>query len=107
MPYDDPDATDPMTLTGVEMLVDDPGAVQDMAACFVEEYVRLGHSAESIAGLFESGEFAGPTMAIRQLGRETIREMIQLQFLLRGPRGMRLQIDQTPGGALSLPVLER
>ena len=107
MPYDDPDPTDPMTLTGVELLVDDPGAVRDMAECFIQEYVRLGLSAEAITELFEGGKFAGPTMAISELGRDTILEMIQEQLLLRGPRGVRMQIDQTPGGALSLPVLER
>lgn len=107
MPYDDPDATDPMMLKGVELLVDDPETVREMAACFVEEYIRLGLSEEAIAELFESGEFMGPTFAIRQLGSVVIRELIQEQLLLRGPRGVRLRIDQTPGRAVSLPVLER
>ncbi len=106
MPYDDPDATDPMTLTGVELQVDDPGAVREMAACFVEEYVRMGLSVEAIAALFESGEFAGPSMAIGQLGREAILGMIQEQMLIRGPRGVRTQVDQEPCGSWSLPVLE-
>jgi len=106
MPYDDPDPTDPMTLTGVELEVDAPGAMRDMAECFIEEYIRLGLSAEAIAGLFESGEFAGPALAINRLGRDLIRDMVQEQLLLRGPRGVRMQIDQTPGGALSLPVMD-
>ncbi len=106
MPHGDPDPTDPMTLTGVELLVDDPGAVLDMAACFAEEYVRLGLSAEAILELFESGQYAGPAMAMGQLGHDTIRELIQQQMVLRGPRGVRMQIDQTPGGTWNLPVLE-
>lgn len=106
MPYDDPDATDPMTLTGVELMVDDPNAVHEMAVCFIEEYIRLGLSGEAIARLFEGGEFAGPRMALRQLGREAIRELIQQIMQLRGPRGVRMQVDQLPGGARSLPVLE-
>jgi hypothetical protein len=105
MPYDDPDPTDPMTLTGVELIVDDPDAVREMATCFIEEYVRLGLSAEAIAELFERERFAGPTLAIKQLGRDMIGELIQQQMLLRGPRGVRMQIDQTPDGALNLPVL--
>jgi hypothetical protein len=106
MPYDDPDPTDPMTLTGVELVVDGAGAVREMAECFIEEYARLGLSAEAIAELFEGRQFAGPTLAVDQLGREAIRDMIQEQLLLRGPRALRVQVDQTPGGLLSLPVLE-
>lgn len=106
MPFDDPDATDPMTLTGVELEVDEPDTVRDMATCFIEEYVRLGLGTEAITDLFNCGEFAGPSLAFRQLGSQAIREMIDLEIRLRGPRGVRLQIDQTPGGALSLPVLE-
>lgn len=107
MPYGDPDATDPMTLTGVELLVDDDSAVRDMAASFIEEYVRLGHSTEAILALFECGEFAGPSMAFRQLGRDSIQGLIEELVLLRGPRGLRLPIEMTPAGALSLPVLEQ
>lgn len=106
MPYDDPDATDPMTLTGVEVTVEDDGAVRDMAACFIEEYVRLGHGADAIMTLFACGEFAGPTMAFQQLGRDSIQALIDEQVALRGPRGPRLPIHMTPAGALSLPVLE-
>lgn len=107
MPYNDPDVTDPMTLTGVELLVDDPGAVREMAACFIEEYVRIGLSADAIAELFECGRFAGPTMALRELGRPAILEMIREQLQLRGPIESRLQVDRMPGGAFRLPVLER
>jgi len=107
MPYDDPDPTDPMTLTGVEILVDSPDAARDMAECFVEEYVRLGLSPEAILELFDRGEFAGPTLAFRQLGRGAIETIIHEQFLLRGPRGLRVQVDRTPVGGLSLPVMER
>lgn len=105
MPYQDPDSTDPMTLTGVELAVDDPVSVREMAECFIEEYVRLGHSAASIAEMFESGQFAGPTLAVTQLGMSVIREMIQIQLLLRGPRAARLQVDRAPGGTVNLPVL--
>jgi hypothetical protein len=107
MPYDDPDPTDPMTLTGVELVVDEPGAVREMAECFIEEYARLGLSAEAIAELFERRDFAGPTLAFNQLGRGAICQMIQEQTLLRGPRASRVQIDRLPGGQVSLPVMER
>ena len=104
MPYHEPDETDPMTLTGVELDVDDPETVRDMAACFIEEYIRLGHSAETMLDLFRSGEFAGPALAWRQLGAETIRDMIEDEVTLWGPRARRLAVDQTTAG-WSLPVL--
>jgi len=105
MPYQDPDSTDPMTLTGVELAVDDPGAVRAMAECFIEEYARMGHSADSIVSLFENGQFAGPTMAMSQLGGDAIRELVEFQVLMRGPRGSRLHVDHKSEGGVSLPVL--
>ena len=106
MPYHEPDETDPMTLTGVELEVDDADAVQDMALCFVEEYVRLGQSEEAIFEIFASGVFAGPSLAYRQLGPDTIREIVREQCQLRGPGARRIGVDQLPGGNLSLPVLD-
>jgi hypothetical protein len=106
MPYDDPDPTDPMTLTGVELPVDDDAAVREMAVCFIEEYARLGHSAAVIGELFDCEQFAGPSLALRTLGRDAIRAMIEEQVLLRGPRGPRLAMDRMPSGALRLPVLD-
>lgn len=106
MPYDDPDPTDPMTLTGVELVVDDAGAVREMAVCFAEEYVRLGLSEAAIVELFAGGEFAGPKLAVSQLGLEAVREIVREQFVLRGPRAGRVSVDRLPGGAIGLPVME-
>ncbi|HKQ46582.1 MAG TPA: hypothetical protein VJZ71_00765 [Phycisphaerae bacterium] len=105
MPYNDPDETDPMTLNGVEIETDDPSTMREMALCFIEEYVRLGHSAETILELFTNGDFAGPTMALHHLGRGVIHSMIEEQFGLWGPRARRLAVDQTAAG-MSLPVLQ-
>lgn len=106
MPFDDPDPTDPMTLHGVELDTDSAEAARDMAACFVEEYVRLGLSASAILDIFTSGSFAGPAMSLRQLGTEAINVLIEEQFARRGPRPTRLFIEQSPGGAIHLPVLQ-
>ncbi len=104
MPYNDPDETDPMTLHGVELETDDPATIREMALCFVEEYVRLGHGADSIFELFTAGDFAGPALALQHLGPEVIRTMIDEQIDLWGPRAGRLAVDATAAG-LSLPVL--
>ena len=106
MPYDDPDPTDPMTLHGVEVQTDDPNAVRDMATCFIEEFARLGVSAERIMDMFKDGAFAGPAMARRVLGDRAIAELIAEQMALRGPRGLRAAVDREPDGRVSLPVME-
>src|SRR5262245_58418213 len=105
MPYNDPDATDPMTLHGVGVETNDPEAVREMAVCFIEEFVRLGLSAEQVFELFTQGSFAGPSLALRELGPGAISTLIQDEFRRRGPRAGRVAADRTTGG-LSLPVLD-
>ena len=105
MPYNDPDETDPMTLNGVEIETDDPSTMREMALCFIEEYVRLGYSAETILELFTNGDFAGPALAVRHLGHGAIRKLIESEFECCGPRARRLAVDQTAAG-VSLPVLQ-
>jgi hypothetical protein len=106
MPYNDPDATDPMTLTGVELDVEEAGAVAEMADCFIEEFVRLGYGPDAILEMFVSGAFAGPSLALRQLGRPDIESRIRMHAHLRGPGRGRIPVDQLPGGTVSLPVIE-
>lgn len=106
MPYGDPDATDPMTLHGVGVLTEDDSAMAEMAACFVEEYARLGFSEERILQMFRTAGFAGPALARRVLGEETVARIVRDEMAKWGP-GVpgRLQMDQTTAG-LGLPVLE-
>ena len=106
MPYDDPDPTDPMTLTGVELAVDDDSSLRDMARCFIEEFARLGLSEPALLEIFERGDYAGPARATRAMGRDAIRAMIHEEFLLRGPRARRVVMDRRPDGSWSLPVFE-
>ncbi len=106
MPYEDPDPTDPMTFHGVEVETDDPGAMDEMALCFVEEYARLGLSGEAILKIFADGGYAGPALAMRHLGRDRIAATIERQLRLRGPQSGRVPVERSGSGALSLPVLE-
>ena len=106
MPYDDPDATDPLTLHGVELDVNEAGAAREMAECFVEEFIRLGHSSTAILELFLGGRFAGPALALRQLGRERIETIIDEQFQKWGGRGLGVKVERTPAGNTSLPILD-
>jgi len=106
MPYDDPDVTDPMTLHAIEVETNSAESIREMAACFVEEYVRLGISAERIYEMFTDGSFAGPALAHRTLGGEVISDLIAEQFAIRGPHAMRLAVERAAGGSLHLPILE-
>jgi len=106
MPYDDPDITDPMTLHGIEIETDSADSIREMAACFVEEYVRLGISAERIYEMFTDGSFAGPALAHRTLGGETIAGLIAEQFAIRGPNAMHVAVERAASGSLHLPILE-
>lgn len=105
MPYDDPDATDPMTLHGVAVETDDPDAARNMADCFIEELVRLGFDAPRIREVFVDQRFAGPAMATRQLGMSAIEKLIDFHLRIRGPRAARSCVDRRADGAIELPIL--
>ena len=77
MPYDDPDATDPMTLHGVVVETSDNAAMLEMAECFIDEYARLGFDANRILHMFNTRGYAGPFMAKGALGEEKIHELVQ------------------------------
>ena len=76
MPKQEPDAQDPMELVGVRLPVPDQAALTEMAECFAEEFIRLGHSSAAVLELFKSPFYGGPHEAYRQLGEERIAEMI-------------------------------
>lgn len=106
MPYDDPDMTDPMTLHGVGVETGDEMAMINMAACFIEEYARLGFGEYRIMRLFQTQGYAGPALAYRVLGHERIQCMVAEEMRKWGPDVRhREPFTRTPAGC-SLPVLE-
>ncbi len=76
MPIREADSQDPMELVGVQLPVADEQALESMAECFAEEFIRLGHSEEDVFALFENPFYAGPHRAFCKLGEARIREMI-------------------------------
>ena len=106
MPYDDPDATDPMTLHGVVIETEDDGPMRDMATCFVEEYLRSGFDAERILQMFQTKGYAGPFLAFQTLGGSAIRKIIDEQLLLRNGHRSPAPLRCGADGGLSLPVLD-
>lgn len=107
MPYADPDSTDPMELHGVELEIDDPDSIREMAVCFVEEYLRLSISPAQILAMFSNAEYAGPALAVRRLGLDAICAILEQQLVMRGRRSPQTPIERLPGGRVSLPVLEQ
>ena len=105
VPYDDPDATDPMTLHGVEVQTDDDRAMQDMARCFTEEYARMGFGPDRIVKLFQTPGYAGPHLALKTLGEAAIQAIITECFERRGPVKEESFSVDVAGDAISLPVI--
>ena len=68
MPKREADSEDPMELVGVRLPVEGDTALREMAECFAEEFIRLGHSEEETLGLFRDPFYAGPHEAYRNLG---------------------------------------
>lgn len=107
MPYDDPDPTDPMTLHGVGVETDDPEAMRNMAACFVEEYLRMGFDAERVMHLFQTKGYAGPHMAYEALSEPVIQALIDEEIRRRGPRSASNNtVERNDRGDIVLPVLD-
>ncbi len=106
MPYNDPDATDPMTLHGVVVETDDDRAMRDMAECFVEEYLRSGFDAARITAMFQTQGYAGPYLAYQTLGPAVIQRIIEQQLSLRGNRKPKAPGAPVGEIGISLPVLE-
>ncbi len=106
MPYDDPDATDPMTLHGVVVETESDAAMRDMAECFVEEYIRSGFDEDRILKMFKTTGYAGPFLAYQTLGEDAIRRIIDELVPLWGGRKDETAQSPSVAGQISLPVLE-
>ena len=105
MPYDDPDATDPMTLHGVVVETENEAAMRDMAECFVEEYIRIGFDEDRILKMFQTGGYAGPFLAFQTFGEEVIRSLITEHMQRCGPFRHRHAVQRRTDGDIGLPVL--
>ena len=104
MPYNDPDATDPMTLHGVSIETDSADATRDMAICFIEEFIRMDFTPERLRAMFRTPQYAGPYMACQALGESEIDRLIDEQVRFRGPRVSSDTATFQPDGDIGLPV---
>lgn len=76
MPKDEFDRADPMELVGM-VLPGDPGQVEAMAQCLVEEYVRLGWDERRLMTLFVNPKFLATHRIYQQKGEAYVRQLIQ------------------------------
>ena len=74
MSYDD-FADDPMEMIGMVM-PGEPGQLEAMAECLVEEYVRLGWDARRLLTLFVNPMFMATYRIYQQKGEAYVRELI-------------------------------
>lgn len=68
---------DPFELTGVVLPVQDETSLKEMAACFVEEFLRDGWSDEQLRAMFRNPHYRGPYLVWRQKGDAYVDAVIQ------------------------------
>ncbi len=71
-----PEHDDPMALKGMMFPAEDEAPMRDMACCFIEEFLRMGHTTEAVEKLFCDPFYAGPHAAYKTLGAEAIQQLI-------------------------------
>lgn len=85
MPYEDPDAEDPMELMGVELPATEDNVV-DMISCFAEEYARLGFTSDQILDLFRDPSYPPAFHSMKQVGESKVRSLIAEAVFIYGRR---------------------
>ncbi len=76
MPKNEPDPVDPMHITGVEVSVEGPEAVCEMAASFAAEMAWLGHDASSLMRIFNDPFYSAAHGALKQLGEHEVKRIV-------------------------------
>ena len=83
MPKDEFDFQDPFELNGQVVLTDED-TTDAMCECFIEEFVRLGYSAQRIYGLFGNPHYLGMHLVWQKRGPRFVRDAIAEMFARRG-----------------------
>jgi len=77
MPSKEAEPDDPLELTGVVLPAPDETSLREMAACFVEEFLRDGWSDEQLRAMFRNPRYRGPYLVWRQKGDAYVDSVIQ------------------------------
>ena len=100
MPHDEFVDEDPLELTGM-VLPGEPGQLEAMAECIVEEYVRLGWDEPRLMTLFVNPMFLATHRIYRQKGAGFVRELIRQKAEVWGRAVRSATATQLP--PLTLP----
>ena len=79
MPKDEFDFEDPLELNGVALFTHED-TTNDMAECFIEEFMRMGHNHKQILALFRNPQYLGPHLAFEKRGEPFVRDTITEVF---------------------------
>ena len=79
MPKDEFDFEDPFELNGMAFLTHED-TTDNMAECFIEEFMRMRYGNKQILALFKDPHYLGPNMAFEKRGEVFIRELITEVF---------------------------
>ncbi len=79
MPKHDFDPEDPLELNGVAFVTDED-TTDAMCECFIEEFMRMGHSPNQILALFRNPNYLGLNMVLEKRGDQFIRDRISEIF---------------------------
>jgi hypothetical protein len=83
MPKDEFDLDDPMELNGVGLVCEED-TTDEMAECFIEEFMRLGYNHKQILALFRNPYYLGMNLVLVKRGEPFVRERIAEVFARRG-----------------------
>ncbi len=75
MPKDEFDVEDPLELNGITLLTEED-TTDEMAECFIEEFMRLGYGAQQILALFRNPYYLGMNMVLEKRGEPFVRDRI-------------------------------
>jgi hypothetical protein len=101
MPKDEFDFDDPLELNGMALLTPED-TTDDMAECFVEEFMRMGYGHKQILALFRDPHYLGPHMAYEKRGEPFIRALIADVF---ARWGRPVPAGETPAPTSGSPTL--
>jgi hypothetical protein len=79
MPKDEFDVEDPLELNAMAFVTHED-TTAEMAACFVEEFARMGFEPRRILSLFRDRRYVGPNMVMEKQGEAFVRDLIEEIF---------------------------
>jgi hypothetical protein len=95
MPKDEFDFEDPLELNGVTLFTDEDTR-GEMAACFIEEFMRMGCNHKQVLALFRNPHYIGPHLVLQGRGEPFVRGLIAEIFARWGRPSGRAPAPENP-----------